>query len=159
MRRYFRAPSAGRHMLVSAGVRNHCPRFQQAQTRVNWAVQGFGWLPFVGAFGAIVVHRASEGYRIDDAVLSRCSGRLLPTRAPCGMNFDADAGLAFACRRPCGVNVSTDTASGLPPRLGTRAEHVWRISISCFCGSVQPAAGRFVRRWMAHRREQQVRRR
>jgi hypothetical protein len=61
MRRNFRAPSAGRHMLVSAGVRNHCPRFQQAQTRVNWAVQGFGWLPFVGAFGAIVVHRASEG--------------------------------------------------------------------------------------------------
>jgi hypothetical protein len=36
-----------------------------------------------------------RGYRIDDAVLSRCSGRLLPTRAPCGMNFDADAGVSL----------------------------------------------------------------
>jgi hypothetical protein len=71
------------------------PDFSNRKTRVNWAVQGFGWLPFVGAFGAIVVHRASEGIPSHDAVLSRCSGRLLPTRAPCGMNFDADAGVSF----------------------------------------------------------------
>jgi hypothetical protein len=49
-------------------------------------------------------------------------------------------GLAFACRQNSGVNVPTDTARGVRPRLGIRAEHLWRTSMRCLSKSVQPAA-------------------
>jgi hypothetical protein len=52
-------------------------------------------------------------------------------------------GLAVASHRhPVRATVSTDTASGLRPRLGYRAEHMWRISMHCFCRPLQPAARR-----------------
>jgi hypothetical protein len=58
-----------------------------------------------------------------------------------GTIFDANAevSLRYAVDTS-GVDVSMDTAGGLRPRFGTRAEYMWRISIGCFCGSVQPAA-------------------